>query len=578
MTTPEPSLESRIPSIEATKLDQFIQILEVSFIFLICFTLITLVDSALLENTIDLYKPIADSFLGERGYGSFDGGNFGEIVRITLVFNVLLFSISLFFGLWIRRSRDGWSWNQLGYTYKTPKYTTTSLLRRAIVLGMLSILIFFTIMTSLIFIISGGDLTSMFLVHAYHKDGTLFTPVQLNAEYYFGFVEMGFLWPLSAGFFFFSYVHNSFKARFSTGVANLISTIFYVIYLIFFFMIFENDKLSRLPLAIFDPIFWGMAISFFFVLYISFSAFSETESVVLPFTLNFVFNVGLTVIRATNSLIFISLPSSTYVFMLIPYFLIVITIGLWFIIKKEDFSTIKTGVQSLVMVLDKKSREKTSLLYLAGITLLFFFVSFFIPGILEHIVANPLLYPREIFAFINALIYILLIVLALVILNYSPTQVYDVLLVKHPEGIPIASKLSLFKSDEALISGYLTAVSSVSKELGYEEAELRSIKRGDREILLEDGVFTRVIVLVDRDHHRIRQGIFELQRRFETTYSKMLSNWTGDRTVFTKSNDFVEDVARLEIKFDIPQQARWLAVITLLFTPIMIALIGLIRV
>ncbi|MFW9777595.1 MAG: hypothetical protein ACFFE8_01995 [Candidatus Heimdallarchaeota archaeon] len=575
MTTLEPSFESRIPSIEATKLDQFIQILEISFIFLICFTLITLVNSALLEGVLDLYRPIADGFLGERGYGSFDGGNFGVIVQITLVFNVLLFSISLFFGLWIRRSRDGWSWSQLGYTYKTQKYNTISLLRRAIVLGILGIIVFFTILSPVVFVSSGGDLTAMFFFHAYHKQGTLFTPVQLYAEYYFGFIEMGFLWPLSAGFFFFSYVYNSFKARFSTGVANLISTIFYVIYLIFFFMIDGPDKLAQLPRAILDPIFWGMAISFFFILYISFSAFSETGSVVLPFTLNFVFNVGLTIIRATNSLIFASLPTSAHVFMLIPYFLLILIIGLWFLVKRDDFSTIRLGVQDFLTVFKKKSRKNTSLMYLAGITILFFFISFFIPGILEHIVANPIAYPPELFAFINAVIYIVLIVLALVILNYSPTQVYDVLIVKHPEGIPIASKLSFFHSDEALISGYLSAVSSVSKELDSEDTELRSIKRGDREIILEDGVFTRVIALVDRDHPRIRHGIIELQRRFEGTYSETLASWIGDRGVFTQSEGFVDDITKLEIKFDIPQQARWLAVITLLFTPIMIALIGI---
>ncbi|MFW9853449.1 MAG: hypothetical protein ACFFFG_00215 [Candidatus Thorarchaeota archaeon] len=575
MTTLEPSFESRIPSIEATKLDQFIQILEISFIFLICFTLITLVNSALFKEVIDLYSPIADAFLGERDIGSFKGGNFGVIVEITLVFNVLLFSISLFFGLWIRRSRDGWSWSQLGYTYKTQKYNTSSLLRRAIILGVLCILVFFTIVSPLVFINSRGDLTKTFLFYAYEEGGVLFTPNQLNAEYYFGFIEMGFLWPLSAGFFFFSYVYNSFKARFSTGVANLISTVFYVIYLIFFFMIDEPDKLVQLPQAMLDPIFWGRAISFFFVLYISFSAFSETGSVVLPFTLNFVFNVGLTIIRATNSLIFASLPTSTYVFMLIPYFLLVSIIGLWFVVKKDDFSTIRLGVQDFLTVFRKKSRKNTSLKYLTGITILFFFISFFIPGTLEHIVANPTAYPPELFAFINAVIYVVLIVLALVILNYSPTQVYDVLMVKHPEGIPIASKLSFFHSDEALISGYLSAVSSVSKELDSEDTELRSIKRGDREIILEDGVFTRVIALVDRDHPRIRHGIIELQRRFEGTYADTLASWIGDRGVFTQSEDFIDNIAKLEVKFDIPQQARWLAVITLLFTPIMIALIGI---
>ncbi len=65
MASSETTIESRITKIQATKLDQFIQILEISFIFLICFTLITLVNSALFVNKFDLYAPITNDFLGE---------------------------------------------------------------------------------------------------------------------------------------------------------------------------------------------------------------------------------------------------------------------------------------------------------------------------------------------------------------------------------------------------------------------------------------------------------------------------------------------------------------------------------
>ncbi len=575
MTSPEPFEDTRIIKIQATKLDQLIQVLEISFIFLICFTLITLVNEALLKNTLDLYSPIAGLFLGEDDFGSLDGGNFGEIVSVTLVFNLLLFSITLLFGLWIRRTRDGWSWNQLGYTFKTPKYTFSSLVRRGILLGLIVIVVFYTIMTPIIFFLSGGDLTSAFLFHAYAKDGVIFSASQLNAEYYFGFIEMGFIWPASAGFFFFSYVHNSFKARFPEGVANLISTIFYVIYLAFFFMIPDPNKLNVLfSKAIFDPIFWGMFISFSVVLYISFSAFAETESIVLPFLLNFVFNAGLTLFRALNSLIFYSAPSSSFFLMLIPYILMLTIIAVWYFLRREDFSTIRLGIQSLREVFSKKTREEFSLIYMVFIVFLFFLISFFLPGVLEHIVVSD--YPPAVFAFSNALIYILLISLALIILNYSPTKVYDILFVKHPDGIPIASRQKLFQSDEVLISGFFQAISSVSQELDSDQkANLRSIKRGEREILIEDGVFTRVIVLADRDQSRIRDSILKLQREFEATHANKLANWIGDPHALPEAKDLIEEIGRLEIKFDIPQQARWVAVLTLLFTPIMIGLIAL---
>ncbi len=192
---------------------------------MICFTLISLLNSVLLDNQLDLYSSIANDFLGERGHGSLNGGNFGEIVRITLVFNLLLFSISLIFGLWMRRTRDGWTWSQLGYTLRTKKYSFGSITARIIVLGLLGITIFLTIMTIIAFLTS-GELTEVFLVHIFNLNGGLFTVTQLNAEYYFGFIEMGFIWPMSVGFFFFSYAHNSLKARFPLGVANLVSTLY----------------------------------------------------------------------------------------------------------------------------------------------------------------------------------------------------------------------------------------------------------------------------------------------------------------------------------------------------------------
>jgi hypothetical protein len=154
--------------------------------------------------------------------------------------------------------------------------------------------------------------------------------------------------------------------------------------------------------------------------------------------------------------------------------------------------------------------------------------------------------------------------------------VYDVLLVKTPEGIPIATRQKLFQSDEVLISGFFTAISSVSKELDEEQTDLRSIKRGEREIIIEDGVFTRIIALADRDQSKIRQAVVNMQRKFESLHSKALSGWIGDRDAIPEARTFVDSVGKLEIRFDIPQQTRWIGVLTLILTPLMIILISFI--
>jgi hypothetical protein len=560
-------------------LDQLIQVLEISFIFLICWVLITLVDAAF--DGLELYENIAYDFLGDQGFGNLDGGNFEKIVRVTLIFNLLLFAFSLVFGLWIRRTRDGWSWRQLGYTLKTPNYEFREIISRALVLGLLAIVVWYTIMTPLIFVVT-QDFTQALLVHAFHNEGVLFNAHQLNAEFYFGWVEMGFIWPLSAGFFFFAYVHISFKARFPSGIANLISSVFYVIYLAFFFMLLGPDKLRRLPVEIVNPMFWGPLLVFFIILYISFSAFSETGSIVLPFLLNFVFNFGLTFLKALNSLIFATVDPSLHFLMLTPYFLAIIGIIIWYIMRRQDLSTLKVGYDDLKNVFSKETRKDVSTLYMIGIILLFFILSFVVPGVLEHVIANSgpdpeNLYSRGSASIIFALTLMVILGIAIVVLTYEPTKVYDVLLVKTPDGVPIATRQKLFQSDEVLISGFFTAISSVSKELDENhKADLRSIKRGEREIIIEDGVFTRVIALADRDQSKIRLAIVNMQRRFESIYSKKLSTWIGDRSAIPEAQEFVESVGKLEILFDIPQQTRWIGVLTLILTPLMIVLISFI--
>jgi len=65
------------------------------------------VDAAFIQ--LNLYEPISSSYLGEPGIGSLYGGHFEAIVRVTLIFNLLLFLFSLTFGLWIRKTRDDWT-------------------------------------------------------------------------------------------------------------------------------------------------------------------------------------------------------------------------------------------------------------------------------------------------------------------------------------------------------------------------------------------------------------------------------------------------------------------------------------
>jgi hypothetical protein len=560
------NINKKIERIEATTLDQFVQVLEISFIFLLSFTLITLFDTVFYN--LNLYSPLTDNFLGSRGIGSLNGGQWDQIVRITLIFNLLLFTFSLTFGLWMRKTRDGWTWAQLGYTLKTPGFKSSDIVRRGVALGLLVLFIYFTLLLILSVVKFGFSVSELTRVLDYtSENGNHFTDQQLTAEYYFGFIEMGFIWPMSAGFFFFAYTHNSLKARFPIGVANILSTLFYVFYLAFFFMLIDTTpKFDQLLVAIQDPFFWGNLTIFFIILYISFSAFAETGSIAIPFLLNFVLNVGLTLLKSMNTIIF----TEGDPLMFILYFVLGSFLILWFISKKADFSTVGKGIEHL------KDWGNYSIKNVFLLSLLFFGLAFIIPGIIDFIINKSTIeksIKMQIIPFTFAFLFILLIILAIVVLTYEPTKVYDVLIMSM-DGLPIASKLALFQSDDILISGFFSAISSFNEAvLEGEAGELRSIKRGEREIILEDGVLTRTIALLDKDHPKIRQSISNLHKDFELRNFEVLKNWNGEQ--FKNGFDYVEKVSNLEHTFNIPQQTIWMSVLTLAISPLMIILIGL---
>ncbi|MFX0064159.1 MAG: hypothetical protein ACFFC7_18460 [Candidatus Hermodarchaeota archaeon] len=131
---------------------------------------------------------------------------------------------------------------------------------------------------------------------------------------------------------------------------------------------------------------------------------------------------------------------------------------------------------------------------------------------------------------VYAFVYTSIIFLAVVVLTYEPTKVYDVLLLNKTAGVPIATHIELFQSDEVLISGFFTAISNVSGQLDAEPSEVQSIKRGEREIIIEEGVLTRIIALVNKDQPLIRRSIAEMQKQFEIKVdAEKVERWTGQK-------------------------------------------------
>ena len=83
-----------------------------------------------------------------------------------------------------------------------------------------------------------------------------------------------------------------------------------------------------------------------------------------------------------------------------------------------------------------------------------------------------------------------------------------------------------------MISRFFSAISSFNEAvLEGEKNEVKSIKRGDRDIILEDGFMARIIALIDKDNPKIRGSISSMLKDFELKNVETIKNWNGERFV-----------------------------------------------
>ncbi|MFX1317468.1 MAG: hypothetical protein ACFE9T_16520, partial [Promethearchaeota archaeon] len=101
--------------------------------------------------------------------------------------------------------------------------------------------------------------------------------------------------------------------------------------------------------------------------------------------------------------------------------------------------------------------------------------------------------------------------------------------------------------DPELISGFISAVSSFGKEMVAQKA-LNEITYGDKMLLLADGEFTRVaLVLSKKASIILRKHLTEFIAIFEKTYEKDLPNWRGQLNVFRNAGQIVDEILSTSI-------------------------------
>ncbi len=101
--------------------------------------------------------------------------------------------------------------------------------------------------------------------------------------------------------------------------------------------------------------------------------------------------------------------------------------------------------------------------------------------------------------------------------------------------------------DPELISGFISAISSFGKDLVSQE-ELNEISYGDKMLLLSDGEYIRVALVLGKKASLIlRRNLMEFIHRFERAYINELPNWRGQLNIFREAGTIVDDVLSTSI-------------------------------
>jgi hypothetical protein len=101
--------------------------------------------------------------------------------------------------------------------------------------------------------------------------------------------------------------------------------------------------------------------------------------------------------------------------------------------------------------------------------------------------------------------------------------------------------------DPELISGFISAICSFGKDLVCQE-ELNEITYGDKMLLLSDGEFIRVaLVLSKKASIILRKNLMDFINAFENSYAGDLPNWRGQLNVFRNAGIIIDDILSTSI-------------------------------
>ncbi|MFX1425192.1 MAG: hypothetical protein ACFFBE_01970, partial [Promethearchaeota archaeon] len=101
--------------------------------------------------------------------------------------------------------------------------------------------------------------------------------------------------------------------------------------------------------------------------------------------------------------------------------------------------------------------------------------------------------------------------------------------------------------DPELISGFISAICSFGRDLVCQE-ELNEITYGDKMLLLSDGEFIRVaLVLSKKASIILRKNLMEFINGFEKSYTNELPSWRGQLNVFRNAGSLIDEILSTSI-------------------------------
>jgi len=543
--------------------DKVVLIIEISFIFLLSFSFIYLFDLVLTQ--IGWYSSLELSQLGPYSYKM--------IFRFIFIFIGFLFGASLLFGLWMRKTREGWNWSDFGFKREKKDQA----IYQGVFLGLLSAGLFIVILFP-IDVISNG-LQSALENIGYSKD------VNLAAEITFNTLYQVLVWSFSAELFFFAYVATSLESKVGKSHARWMSSALIVLYLFLFtylaWPIEQKDYLGAIPKmwnrfteeSIYRE---GWLLWLFIIFYLLIHAFLVTKNVLVPI----VAHVTVNVVSLIIAIIVTGIRSYNA---LIPYLVVWILIIGWLIFDRRSKNLIRGAFIEEIEEESEGENERTEIpkvstnfLTAVGLFLLLVLLAFLTP--LAILLALPAaeVGSAEI-ALVSALDFLLCFTLGLIVLTYRPSRIYDVLLVSEG-GMPIAAQREIFDADESMISGFLQALESFSQEIDvFEKSTFDAIRKARYSLIFEEGVLaTKLVAVVDYDRSPMRTRIRNQLHAFEKQNRALLEDWTGRQ--FDEANNFITEIRKIDMRLEISSETKWLAFMSYFFLSFLFLVIYLVTI